>query len=166
MSRPTECVKCACPISTEDQGCPKCGWSWADPAEAVAPAVGQAADGTRSVWGPRLARSYYAGMLALAAVFGLIGGLMDNSDISTDPIAVLSFFILFPAYVLADGIVNARFVRCPLRAGSLPLAEGYVISKVADWPDPFAVSQIVAIIYVLASLVVITFARVTAARRR
>lgn len=114
-------------------------------------------------WGARIAKWVAASpMLTYLAVliFGIVLGFIDGAMIKSwdllDPIgAEFTFFILFPAYIIADGILNSRFFWCPLRAASLPLAQGFVIWKMSDWGDPFGVSQIVAIIYVFGSLVVV-----------
>ena len=116
-------------------------------------------------WGSRIAYGYVV-MLAIAIALGFVAGDMINKGgiLAGDSVAIVSWFILFPAYILADAIVNARFLTCPLRAAFLPLLEGFVIFQVTDWGDPFGVSQTVAIIYFMASVVVVAIAR--SVRRR
>lgn len=111
-----------------------------------------------------LTKAYFV-MLGLAVLFGLLGGTMISSGggQAADPIAILTFFILFPAFVLADAAFKAQLLFCPLRAVSLPLVEGFVIWQVADWQDPFAISVITAFIYAIASFIVAAIAR---ARRK
>ncbi len=100
----------------------------------------------RRVWGPTIAYGYVL-VLGAAVLLGKVAGDLINKDgiLAADPIAILCWFVLFPAYAILDGIVNARFLTCPLRALLLPLVQGYVIMKVIDDGDPFGASQVAAI---------------------
>jgi hypothetical protein len=122
---------------------------------------------TPSKWGARIMYGYI-GMLIVAIVLGFVAGGMIKNDgaLAGDPIAVLSWFILFPAYIVADGILNDGFLGCSLRAALLPLVQGLVIWLVTGWADPFAVSQVVAFIYFLGSLAVVAIARAVRKSRK
>lgn len=107
----------------------------------------------------------YTAVLLLGIILGFIAGAMINNDggagsSAGDPIAILSWFILFPIYIIADGILNCRFLWCPLRAAFIPLVQGFVIWQVTGWEDPFAVSISVAFLYLLGSLVVVGITRI------
>jgi hypothetical protein len=112
----------------------------------------------------------YTAVLLLSIVFGFIAGVLINRSggfgTAGDPIAVISWFILFPAYIIADGILNSNFFWCSLRAAILPLAEGIVIWLVTGWQDPFAVSLGVAFIYLLGSLAVVGITRAVQKSRK
>ena len=113
-----------------------------------------------SKWGSRIAHGYIIMLLASIGL-GYIAGDMINEGGSGrgESVFVFSWFFLLPIYIIADAIVNARFFGCSLRAAFLPLVQGFVIWKVTGWGDPFGVSQSVAIIYLLGSLVVVAIAR-------
>jgi hypothetical protein len=108
----------------------------------------------RTKWGTRIVYAYIT-VSAAAIVLGYVAGAMIKRGDTGDVIGVISFFILFPPYIIADGILNSCFLWCPLRAAALPLVEGLAIWSVTGWHDPFTVSLIVAIIYVLVSLGVV-----------
>jgi hypothetical protein len=116
-------------------------------------------------WGRRVARSFVA-ILPGAAGLGYLAGLAINTGGARagDQVVVASWFVLFPLYILADSILNARFVHCALRAAALPLAEGLVIWFVTRWPDPLAVATIVAALSATASVLLVGATR--AVRKR
>jgi hypothetical protein len=123
-------------------------------------------NGIRTKWGA-LTLYIYIAVLLIGIVLGFIAGVwIKGSDSDGDPIAVISWFIIFPAYLIADGILNNNFLWCSLRAAFLPLAEGFVITQVSGWPDPFAVSITIAVVYFVGSLVVVGITRAVRKSRK
>jgi hypothetical protein len=98
----------------------------------------------------------YIPVFLLSVVFGIIAAALINNrgSVSADTIAVISWFIVFPLFILSDAILSARLLWCPLRACALPLVEGFVIYLLTDWQDPFAVSLVVSLIYAASSLII------------
>ncbi len=91
--------------------------------------------------------------LALSAAFGVIVGLRPYGELA-NAIGILSYFFLFPAFIVLDSVLRAHAGWCPLRAASLPLVEGLLIYLLSQWNDPWAISQIVAITCGLASFII------------
>ena len=103
----------------------------------------------------------YIGMVSVSIVLGVITGVMIISEGShaVDPILTISWLVLFPMYIIADGILNSRFLWCSLRAAVLPLVEGVIIWLVTFDYEPFIVSLVVSMIYILGSLIVVRLSR-------
>ncbi len=114
----------------------------------------------RGAWGPTIAYGYVL-MLGAAVLLGYVAGDLINKGgiLAADPIAIVSWFVLFPAYVILDGILNARFFTCPVRAALLPLVQGFVIMKVSGEGGAFGVSQLVAFGMLALSFVVVGITR-------
>ena len=118
-------------------------------------------------WGKRISNGYFV-MLFVSIALGWFASQMINEGgtMAGDHIGVISWLVLFPVYILLDAIVNARFLGCSLRAAFLPLVQGFIITKLTVWEDPFGVSQIVATIYVAGSLIIVAITRLVRRRKK
>lgn len=82
----------------------------------------------QSVWGKRIIKVYIV-VLAVGLFLGLLAGriIIEHGTLAADWIAIISWFFLFPAYIIADAIFNRSFVGTPLRGAALPLFQGFII---------------------------------------
>ena len=104
-----------------------------------------------SSWGQRVALT--SPFIAIAAFFSVfyLG--------PTDGPLLMSWFVVFPIYVVLDGVVNYRYFACSTRAGLLPLSQGVAVMARDGFGDPLAVAMIAALVFAFASLIVVKSAR-------
>lgn len=120
----------------------------------------QLSDDRRERRAKMYAKLYFV-MLGLAVLFGILGGVLMRfgGPTAADPVAIITLFILFPAFIFTDAAFRTQQLLCPLRAVSLPLTEGLVIALIIGDQDPFAVCIATAFIYAVASFTVVAVAR-------
>jgi hypothetical protein len=109
----------------------------------------------------------YGLMLIVAAMAGIATGAfiegrkgsLDLSRAYEDTSFVVTFLIVVPLYVLVDSLRHSDYLRCTVRAASLPLVAGLVIYAITGWVDPLLVSCVAATITIGWSLLVVTIRR-------
>jgi len=115
-------------------------------------------------WGRRLVRFYPVFAVALVTLGLLSGYLIDTvgyraSDLVAGPV----LFVLIPSFLLADAILNARFLPCALRILPLPVLPYGAVGLASDTGEATstlaAIGLQLGVVFAIASLMVVVVTR-------